>query len=596
MKKALKVWSRNMVPETNSIIKKCEDSIVAIDLKGEVTPLSKEDVQSKRNNFLQLWKHQKVKEGMWRQKTKKAWINDGDANMKFFHRCVKGKRRQNEIVGIQVGDKYMEQVNEIKEGVANYFENLFTEERWQRLHLDGIEFKKISGGNNSLLLTPFNEEEVKQAMWSCEGSKALGPDGFNFNFIREMWDLIKGDMMGFVHDFHKNGRLVRGANSSFIVLIPKVINPQKIEEFRPISLIEVIYKVIAKLLANRISSVLDSIIEESQMAFIRGRQMVDSIVIANKTIAVAMRNKKASFVFKLDFEKAYDQVCWEFLDYMMSRMGFDPKWRRWINECLKTAEVSVLLNGNTTRQAKINKGLRQGALLSPYLFLLVVEGLNGIISSAINHGLFEGIDIGNRGMIVSHLQFTNDSILFDKAAEGNIWAAKNEWMSKMAYILNYKQGVFLYKYLGVPIGGSVKSIAMWKPLIETFEKKLSSWKGRLLSFGGRITLLNAVLSSLPVFTMSMPLLPKDKEKKISQMVIWKEENWQRTLHWRRPLCEWEEDNYSEMQRMLKNIHPIRDRKDCWMWRPFSERWVGCGMLLHYMVPVDSKECKDFQKS
>ncbi|GKV19934.1 hypothetical protein SLEP1_g30130 [Rubroshorea leprosula] len=402
-KKALKVWSRNMASETDSIIKKCEDSIAAIDLKGEVTSLTEDDIQTRRDSFLELWKQQRIKEGMWRQKARKAWIKDGDANTKFFHRCV----------------------NEIKEGVANYFENLFAEERWQRPHLDGIEFKKISAEDNSLLLAPFNEEEVKRAVWSCEGSKAPGPDGFNFNLIRQIWDVIKGDMMGFVDEFHKNGRLVRGSNCSFIVLLPKVTNPQKIEEFRPISLIGVMYKVIAKLLANRISSVLDNIIGECQMAFIKGRQIVDNIVIANETIDAAKRNKIASFVLKVDFEKAYDKVCWKFLDYMMSRMGFDSKWRRWISECLKTAETSILLNGSATRQVKINRGLRQGDPLSPYLFLLVAEGLNGIISSAINHGLFEGINIGNRGMIISHLQFADDSILFGKAMEGNIWAAKS---------------------------------------------------------------------------------------------------------------------------------------------------------------------------
>ncbi|GKV07538.1 hypothetical protein SLEP1_g19298 [Rubroshorea leprosula] len=353
-----------------------------------------------------------------------------------------------------------------------------------------------------------------------------------------MWDAIKDDMMGFVDDFHRNGKLVRGVNSSLIVLVPKVTNPQKIEELKPIFLIGVMYKVVAKLLANRISSVLGSIIGESQMAFIRGRQMVDSIVIANETIDAANRNKKASFMFKMDFEKAYDKVCWEFLDYMMLRMDFDPKWRRWIKECLKTTEVSVLLNGNTTRQVNINKGLRQGDPLSPYLFLLVAEGFNGIISSAISHGLFEEIDIGSRGMKVSHLQFTNDSILFGKAVESNIWATKSvmrifelvsglktnfgksqlfginvsdEWMSKMGHILCCKQGAFLCRYLGVPIGGSIKSIALWKPLIDTFEKKLSQWKGRFLSFGGRITLLNAVL---PVFQCSPCLCTCSQKDKI----------------------------------------------------------------------------------
>ncbi|GKV32990.1 hypothetical protein SLEP1_g41549 [Rubroshorea leprosula] len=564
----LKEWSKNKASEIDLKINMCKEDIAAIDLKGEEAAINEQEVQLRRNSFLDLWKLQNMKESMWRQKARKTWIRNGDANTKFFHRCVKGRRRRNEIVGIQVGDNYMEQVNEIKEGVANHFENLFKEDKWQRPHLDGIPFKKISTEDNRSLVALFSEDEVKRAVWSCGSSKAPGPDGFNFKFIREMWETIKSSVMGFIDDFHRNGKLDRGVNSSFIVLIPKVTNPQKIEEFRPISLIGVMYKVIAKLLANRISLVLDNVIGESQSAFIRGRHMVDSIVIANETIDEAKRKKMASFMFKMDFEKAYDKVCWDFLDNMMMRMDFDPKWRRWITACLESAEMSILINGSTTRQFKSSRGLRQGDPLSPYLFLLVAEGLNGIISSAINHGLFEGIDIGNGGLKVSHLQFADDSILFGKAVERNIWAAKrniwaaksimrifelvsglkinfvksqlfslnvsDEWKSKIAHILHCKQGAFPCRYLGVPIGSNNKSIALWKPLIKTFEKKLSQWKGRFLSFGGRITLLNAVLTSLPVFSMSVHLLPRGlilSLDKIRRNFLWGGGENKRKINW-----------------------------------------------------------------
>ncbi|GKV49607.1 hypothetical protein SLEP1_g56348 [Rubroshorea leprosula] len=269
---------------------------------------------------------------------------------------------------------------------------------WQRPVLDGIEFKKISTEEGSMLEAPFKEEEVKQAVWSCESSKAPRPDGFNFKFIKEMWEVIKGDILGFVDDFQKHGKLVGGVNSSFIVLIPKVDNPQKIEEFRPISLVGVMYKVIAKLLAHKLSSILNGVIGENQMAFIGGRQLANSVVIVNETIDEAQKGKKAGFIFKLDFEKAYDKVCWAFLDYMMMRLGFGQKWKGWMTECLKTTEVSVLLNGSTTRQFKMQRGLRQGDPLSPFLFLIIAEGLNGIIKSAISHGLFEGITVGQSGL------------------------------------------------------------------------------------------------------------------------------------------------------------------------------------------------------
>ncbi|GKV51347.1 hypothetical protein SLEP1_g58014 [Rubroshorea leprosula] len=164
-------------------------------------------------------------------------------------------------------------------------------------------------------------------------------------------------------------------------------------------------------------------------------------------------------------------------------------------------------------------------------------------------------------MMVSHLQYADDSILFSKATESNIWAAKSimrifelalglkinfqksqllgmnvskEWLSKMSYILNCKIGIFPCKYLGVPIGGNAKSISMWKPLVKSFEKKLSSWKGRFLSLGGRIILLNAVLSTLPVYTMSVHLLPKGlilSLDKIRRNFLWGGGEGKRKVNW-----------------------------------------------------------------
>ncbi|GKU98541.1 hypothetical protein SLEP1_g11532 [Rubroshorea leprosula] len=422
-KKVLKEWSKNMTSEIDLGIQKSIDSIASIDKKGEEMPLLLEDIEARRTNFLELWKNQRMKE----------------------------------------------KVHSMKDGVANYFETLFKEDVWQRPVLDGVEFKKISDEERAMLEAPFSEEEVRRVVWSCESTKAPGPDGFNFKFVKEMWGTLKDDVMGYVSDFHKPGKLVRGMNCSFIVLIPKVNSPQKIEEFRPISFVGVMYKLIAKLLARRLASVLNGIIGENQMAFI------------------------------------------------------------------STAEVSVLINGSTTRQFKMQRVLRQGDPLSPLLFFIVAEGLNGIISLAASLGLVNGIEIGQCGMNVTYLQFADDTIVFGNASEENIWAVKSimrifemvsglkinfgksmlmginvpeEWMTRMSCILNCKQGSLPCKYLGMPIGSKRKCIAMWRPMIDSFKKKLANWKNRFISLGGRITLLNSVLSSLPVFMMSVHLLPK----------------------------------------------------------------------------------------
>ncbi|KAL8474066.1 hypothetical protein ACS0TY_030786 [Phlomoides rotata] len=135
-------------------------------------------------------------------------------------------------------------------------------------------------------------------------------------------------------EFHCNGKIVRGLNSSFIVLIPKKDSPQRLEDYRPISLISGVYKSIAKILSRRISRVMDDIIADNQSAFLRGRNIIDGILILNEAHDEAKRRKIKRFFFKVDFAKAYDSVNWEFLEQMMRGLNFNEKWRLWIIECV----------------------------------------------------------------------------------------------------------------------------------------------------------------------------------------------------------------------------------------------------------------------
>lgn len=198
------------------------------------------------------------------------------------------------------------------------------------------------------MTSPFSIEEVEEAIWSCEGNKSPGPDGFNFNFIKSCWSTIKGEILGVLDQFHANGRFPKASTSSFVALIGKKKNPQELTDFRPISLIECIYKIISQILAMRLKGVLSGIISSTQTAFIKGRQILDGVLVANEVINFAKKKKKPLYLFKLDFEKAYGLVCWKFLDYMMERTRFCEKWRSWMKACISTGHVSVLVNGSPT--------------------------------------------------------------------------------------------------------------------------------------------------------------------------------------------------------------------------------------------------------
>jgi len=165
--------------------------------------------------------------------------------------------------------------------------------------------------------------------------------------------------MRFLSEFHCNGKLTKVVISTFIALIPKVDNPQHLHDLRPI-LAGCLYKVLTKVLANRLLVIIGSVVSDSQSAFIQRKKILDGILIANKVVDEAKWMKKEMLLFKVDFEKAYDSLDLKYLDVVMSHMNFPTLWRKWIFECVRTATASVLVNGSPTEEFPIQRELRQG--------------------------------------------------------------------------------------------------------------------------------------------------------------------------------------------------------------------------------------------
>jgi hypothetical protein len=169
--------------------------------------------------------------------------------------------------------------------------------------------------------------------------------------------------------------------------------------------------------------VIRSIVSDSQSAFVKGRQILNGILVANEVVDEARRCKKELLLFKVDFEKAYDSIDWSYLNEVMLKMGFPTLWRKWINECIGTATASVLVNGSPTDEFPMERGLRQGDPLSPFLFLLAAEGFHVLMQSFIVNNLFTGYNLGRHGPIaVSHLQFADDTLILGEKSWANIRA------------------------------------------------------------------------------------------------------------------------------------------------------------------------------
>ena len=159
-------------------------------------------------------------------------------------------------------------------------------------------------------------------------------------------------------------------------MIPKICDAKFVSDFRPISLIGCQYKIIGKILANRLSSVIGSCVSSEQSAFIKGRNILDGPLVLNECMAWYRKKNKPLMVFQVDIEKAFDSLRWEYLDEIMEKLGFGLKWRKWIFGCLMNSRASILVNGSPTPEFEIQKGLRQGDPMSPFLFILAMEGLH----------------------------------------------------------------------------------------------------------------------------------------------------------------------------------------------------------------------------
>jgi hypothetical protein len=175
------------------------------------------------------------------------------------------------------------------------------------------------------LEAPFLEKEVKDVIFGMDGNKALGPDGFSLAFFQACWEVLKKDIMAIFSDFHACGQFEKSLNSTFISLIPKVFGATELKDFCSISLVSGIYKIISKVLANRLRLVMSKIISTPHNAFVKGRQILNSVLIASESLDFRLKLREPGLLCKLDMEKAYDHVSSDFLLYMLRRCGSGQK-------------------------------------------------------------------------------------------------------------------------------------------------------------------------------------------------------------------------------------------------------------------------------
>ena len=357
---------------------------------------------------------------MWNQRAKVDWLHDGDKNTKYFHCRSTERNKRNYISGLEneLGF-WVEEESQIGGMLVQYFSNLFTSSNPINLDLvlEGV-LPVVNDEMNEGLNRPFEPNEVQGTLKQMEVGTAPGSDGLPPLFYKQYWSKVEQEVTSVVLAILNSGIVPSQLNHTFLTLIPKIHSPRKVTYFRPITLSNVLYKIVAKVLANRLKILLPKLISEHQSAFISGRLITDNILIAHETLH-HLKSKRASrmgyMALKLDMRKAYDRVEWVFLEKIMLKMGFNVRWVSTIMACIKSVSYSILLNGQPHGHIVPERGLRQGDPLSPYLFLLVTEGMHSLFKKAEENRVIRSVSLCVNGPRISYLLFADDSLVFCRA-------------------------------------------------------------------------------------------------------------------------------------------------------------------------------------
>jgi hypothetical protein len=322
-----------------------------------------------------------AEEEHWRLKSRATWIKSGDKNTKYFHHFASYRWNKKHIWEVKddSGQVHYGQ-DAIKMEAQRYFSSFYKESSIntieEQVAMVGLFPRMVNEEEVMLLEKPVSKEEVLEVLKGFAKDKSPGPDGWTVEFYLHFYDLVAKDLLDVVEESHLTGEVNRALNSTFIALIPKVNGPATFEEFRPISLCNLCYKIFSKIIAKRIRPILSRALSEEQFGFLKGRQIIDAIGTVQECLHSIKDKKLQALILKIDLKKAYDCVSWDFLRLVLLQCGFGLPMTKWIMGCITSTTYAILINGEPSGFFNSGRGLRQGCPLSPLLFILIMEGLS----------------------------------------------------------------------------------------------------------------------------------------------------------------------------------------------------------------------------
>ncbi|KAL3677633.1 hypothetical protein R1sor_027581 [Riccia sorocarpa] len=486
---------------------------------GELTKLEKE-IQRLEDGQCAAWKR-------WSQV---RWMKEGDAPSKFFFALLRIKRLKEEITSLEAEDgRKLETEEEIMTELHRYYTMLYKKDPEIQRAVDKREgvlsglSKKVTAQQNEKLIATPTEEEIGKTVLCLKNEKSPGVDGMTAEVVKEIWSESPQDVIDFILTFWRLDTLTWKQLTGVIKLIPKEGDKEKIRNWRPLQLLNTGYKVISKLMANRLREIIGELVDAEQKGFIKGRTISDNILNYLMCQEWAEVNKQPALFAKLDFEKAYDRVDHTYLWETMMAMGFDKKFIALSQGLVQGSVSKIHVNGQFSDEIQIERGIKQGCPLAPLLFALSTQPLMTILKARQSEGRLRGISLGGANSALHNLFADDTGIMLNADPENfaelqlavklyeEISGAKLNitkstiipiamehvpgWMHRLGCYIAQEGEVI--RYLGFPIGWKVKDTQKCDFILGRIQKRLGSWTYRMLSFAGRMVVMRYVLKAMP---------------------------------------------------------------------------------------------------
>ena len=353
------------------------------------------------------------------------------------------------------------------------------------------------------------------------------------SFFVAAWPILGEEFIIAVQSFFLFGFMPTGINAAILSLIPKIEEAQTMKDYRPIACCNLLYKVISKVLACRLKTVLPEAIESNQSAFIKERLLVENVLLASELVNGYHKTTNSNRdAIKFDISKAFDTE-WSFITYVLKAMGLHAQFILWIRVCISIVAFSVLVNGSLEGFFTSARGIRQGCSLLPYLYVILNNVLSKMMNKAVEAQQF-GYHHQCRELKLTHLSFADDILVFtdgsNRSLRGvldvmdqfaaisglHINAAKSSTFASgqdvapllmAAEDIGIKVGSLHVRYLGMPLTTKALSRQDYEPLIDKVRGRMLSWRNKCLYYAGRLQLIKYVNSSIVNFWSQAFILP-----------------------------------------------------------------------------------------